>query len=271
MTQIAALPADVSAAAQRHLDAADATLPGLVTGLYITGSAVLGDYQPGRSDIDFMAFTSRPLTAADIGALAALHAGFAGRGPYYDGNYVGWHELAGLPDDGRAGPHVIDGEFRDEACDELTPSTWTEFARYAAAVRGPLVSELGIEISRDRLSQWQLSNLNGYWSEFAAGSREVWSGRDQDALMPYPQTACWCALGPARLHYTLATGDITSKSGAGRYALQHFGEYADLISAALDWRATGQGSFTHAAGVRITDLMRAIIDDAGRRWGTSAS
>lgn len=270
MTQTTVLPDDVRDASRRHLDAVDAALPGLIGGLYITGSVVLGDYWPGRSDIDFMAFTERRLTAADVDALATVHAEFGGSGPCYDGNYVGWHELAELPDNGRAGPHVVNGEFRDAPCGELTPSTWTEFSRYAATVRGPMAAELGIEISRDRLSEWQLGNLNGYWSEFGAGARDTWSGRDQAAFMPYPETACWCVLGPARLHYTLATGDITSKSGAGRYALERFGGYADLITAALDWRATGEGGFTHAAGVRITDLMRAVIDDANKRWGAAA-
>ncbi|WP_068922721.1 aminoglycoside adenylyltransferase domain-containing protein [Planobispora rosea] len=34
--------------------------------------------------------------------------------------------------------------------------------------------------------------------------------------------AVWIVTGVTRLHYTLATGDITSKEGAGRYALQTF-------------------------------------------------
>jgi hypothetical protein len=49
---------EVSKTALRHLDAAGTLLPGLVAALYITGSVALGDYQSGRGDIDFIAFTS---------------------------------------------------------------------------------------------------------------------------------------------------------------------------------------------------------------------
>jgi hypothetical protein len=54
------LPSDVRDATDRHLAVLDAVAPGLVGGLYLTGSATLSDYQPGRSDIDFMAFTTHP-------------------------------------------------------------------------------------------------------------------------------------------------------------------------------------------------------------------
>lgn len=267
---MAGLPDDVSKAAARHLDAADAVLPGLVARLYITGSAALGDYQPGRSDIDFVAFTSRPLSAADLTALASMHGSFLDSGPAYDGVYLELDELPEVPDDGRPAPHLVDGQFRaDTPCGELTPSTWTEFSRYAIAIRGPQAAGLGITISGDRLRKWQLGNLNSYWRDLADGAAKVWSERDQESLVPDPATVTWCALGPPRLHYTLASGDITSKTGAGHYARQHFPEYAEVISQTLRWRATGDGSFSHAAGVRVTELMRALISDANQRWGGS--
>jgi hypothetical protein len=55
----------------------------------------LGDYQEGRSDIDFMAFLSRPVTDPQtVSRLAEVHAGLAGPADY-DGNYVA---LACVPD-----------------------------------------------------------------------------------------------------------------------------------------------------------------------------
>jgi hypothetical protein len=69
------LPEDVCNATREHLRALDATAPGLVAGLYLTGSVTLGDFLPGRSDIDFMAFTTRPPTDPDVVALLAeVHA-----------------------------------------------------------------------------------------------------------------------------------------------------------------------------------------------------
>jgi hypothetical protein len=261
-----ALPADVGAATQRHLDAMDAAAPGLVRALYVTGSVTLGDYQPGRSDIDFMAFTSRPVRTADEAVLREVHASLP-TPACYDGNYVGWHELPHVPDDGRRRPHIVDGVFSEDGADALTPSTWTEFTRYAVAVRGPAAGSLGITVRRERLDEWNLGNLNGYWSDLASLGAAILAGRDPAGLAT-AGAVVWCILGPPRLHFTLATGDITSKSGAGRYALEHFGAYEDVINAALTWRATGDGEFTNAIALRAVDLIRAIVADANQRWGT---
>lgn len=265
------LPADVREATQRHLAALDAAAPGLVTSLYLTGSVTLGDYHPGRSDIDFMAFTTRPVTEPGVVAvLAGVHASLPGKVDY-DGNYVAQAALPEVPDDEPPAPHVVKGTFHATGPNSaLTPATWTEFSRYGVAVRGPRAASLGIEIPRDRLSQWTLGNLNGYWqshaSEGLAYGRTLEAGAAVDGYL-----VAWVALGAARLHYTLATGDITSKSGAGRYAIEHFPAHTDVLTAALAWRASGEGEFTVADWCRGADLTLAIIADANRRWGHPAS
>jgi hypothetical protein len=43
------------------LQVLDEEAPGLVTGLYLTGSVDLADFQPGASDIDFVAVTRAAL------------------------------------------------------------------------------------------------------------------------------------------------------------------------------------------------------------------
>jgi hypothetical protein len=259
------LPADVVEATSRHLDAADASLPGLIRALYVTGSVALGDYQAGRSDIDFLAFTSRPFSPADVAGLRLMHAGLTGTA-HYDGCYVPWDDLPEIPMDERPAPHIVDGNFGHDACHELTPSTWTEFSRYAIAVRGPAARDLGISIPTARLREWNLGNLNSYWATSVATGRRRLEDRDQSDVVK-PSAVAWTTLGAARLHYTLATGDVTSKSGAGRYAAGLFPEFADLIEAALTWRATGVGEFTVADARRSGDLVLAIVDDANRRWG----
>jgi Nucleotidyltransferase domain len=265
MTGTRAVPDDVLAVTGRHLAAADAAAPGLIRALYVTGSVALGDYQPGRSDIDFMAFTSRPCGAADIELLRDVHARIQGPASY-DGTYVRWLEQPEAPDDEPVRPHIVGGEFRVAACSELTPSTWTEFARYALAVRGPAAATLGVQISRERLTEWNRQNLNGYWLNLATRAAAHFAGQDP-AETTDAEFACWAALGAARLHYTLATGDITSKTGAGHYALELFPGYGDLIRAALTWRATGAGEFSNAMALSAADLVQAIVADANRRFG----
>lgn len=50
-------------AADRYLKALEATLaPDLVCGVYVVGSAALGSWRPGRSDLDVLVVLDRPLT-----------------------------------------------------------------------------------------------------------------------------------------------------------------------------------------------------------------
>jgi len=52
-----------------YLRAIDAEAPGLVEGLYLTGSVSLGDFRAHTSDIDFVAVTANSPDAAAIAAL----------------------------------------------------------------------------------------------------------------------------------------------------------------------------------------------------------
>lgn len=261
------LPDDVRAATRRHLQALDAAAPGLVAGLYVTGSVALGDYQQGRSDIDFMAFLSRPVTDPQtVGWLAEVHAGLSGPADY-DGNYVALACVPGVPDDEPSAPHVVGGQFRaDEPNHQLTPATWAEFARYGIAIRGPRPAQLGIRVPRDRLSEWTLRNLNTYWRHQAEEGIETLQARDSGTSIS-AEAVAWIALGPARLHYALATGDIASKAAAGAYAADMFPPYRPFLSSAMTWRATGRGDFTHGDWIGCAELALHIVADANSRWG----
>ena len=242
------LPPDVRNATERHLAALDNLAPGLVDSVYLTGSVTLGDYQLGRSDIDFMAFTSRPVTEPEVvGLLAQVHAflladlqaALPATG-HYDGNYVALGELPAVPDDQPRVPHVVNGTFHgSEVNGQLSPATWTEFAKYAIAIRGPERGELGISVSPDRLSKWLLGNLNAYWKRRAVDGIAMLRKLDASEALP-GEVVAWDALGAARLHYTLATGDIASKAAAGDYAIGLFPDYTEVVSGrivvAYHWR-----------------------------------
>src|SRR5438552_19200486 len=71
----------------RYLAMVDEAAPDLVTGVYLTGSAVLGDWIPGRSDIDLLYVLSRVPSAEDRRALETVHAQIPAT-PHVDGIYV---------------------------------------------------------------------------------------------------------------------------------------------------------------------------------------
>ncbi len=63
-----------------YLELADAEAPTLVEGLYLVGSAVLNDFRPGASDVDFVAVTAAPLMPPGSPCFGASTAGYAAAG-----------------------------------------------------------------------------------------------------------------------------------------------------------------------------------------------
>jgi hypothetical protein len=77
----------------------------------------------------------------------------------------------------------------------------------------------------------------------------------------------WVVLGPPRLHYTLATGDITSKAGAGGYLAAQFPQYAELALRTVAGRRGELVEYTAADALLAADMIDTLTDDAWKRWG----
>lgn len=251
---------------QNYLTKVDAALPGFVRGLYVVGSAALGAWQPGVSDVDTVILTSRAAGADDLDALARLHAGMPAS-PHFDGVYLEPELARSWPADRRVVPFVVNGAFTtDQPCGELTPVAWLTLLRYGLAVRGPAVDELGVRVDREELRRYNLDNLRDYWQAMIAGLpaavAEMAPGDETDAA-----SVVWLVLGPARLHYTLAHDDIVSKTGAAAYLGGLFPEYAEVADRAVRWRAGEPVGFTTADLGVAGESVHAVAEDAWRRFG----
>jgi hypothetical protein len=79
------------------------------------------------------------------------------------------------------------------------------------------------------------------------------------------EAVSWSVPGVARLHFTIATGDVTSKSGACRYAMDRFPErWHPLLAEALALR-NGKSTREQSRLSRRRDVLRfmqLVIDDA---------
>ncbi|MFD7667849.1 aminoglycoside adenylyltransferase domain-containing protein [Streptomyces sp. NPDC059788] len=201
---------------------ADRLRPGLIEGLYLTGSIALADFRPGRSDVDFVAVTARRLSAADVAALEQAHAETRGRHrrPHFDGIHVTWQDLAADTASCPGVPYTLQGKFRTDGAFEVNPVTWAVLAKNAVSVRGPAPGAFEVAAGPAALRAWTLENLDRYWRAWHIGHRKPLSLMGLAGLSGW--ATAWGVLGVSRLHYTLATGEITSKGGAGRYALETF-------------------------------------------------
>jgi hypothetical protein len=230
---ISALPTDVEIVMCAYLRLIDEWLPARITGLYIVGSVALDDYQPGQSDIDFVAVTDNALRPSELEQLEQIHSKLrrtASR-PKLDGVYVTWLELRVDPL-GLSAPYCLDGRFASSGGFAANPVTWHMMHRHRIPVRGP--AEPIVRHDVELLRKWCCENLQSYWAGWVHGARTRFVRR---LFSLSREATVWGVLGVTRLHATIKTGDILSKSAAGTYALEVFPpQWSPIIQEALGGR-----------------------------------
>lgn len=259
-----ALPNDVRRALETFLTVVDGAVPGLVDGLYVHGSLGFGEYVPGRSDVDAVVVLARRTGAEDLEVLEAAHRHTADAHPdmTLDAVHVTAADLAAAPDLCPDVPFVTERQFAPSGRFELNPVTWHGVARHGVHVRGVAPESLKIWTDDDALRAYTRNNLATYWR----------GQLDRVRANPTGASAAWvsewCVLGVARLHHVLTTGTMTSKSGAGRYALAAFDpRWAPIVEDALAVRERqdqppplGDGS-DGRRGPEVAAFMTMVIDD----------
>jgi hypothetical protein len=256
---VSALPPAVVPKLDDYLDAVDDAVPGLVTRLYVTGSIALNDYQPAISDIDAVAVCSGRPGAVQCKALTGLHMA----GPKVDVLYATANDLATDPRT-LSLPCSILGEFKPADAFAANPVEWRTLATKSLAVRGGPLDASTIWFDADALRQWNLDNLDDYWvGKAGEGERlppEFWV-RWESGLQ-------WVVLGIPRLHHTIVTNEVISKSAAGAYALNITDErWHDVIRAAVALRVDRQAQLPKEPDALVADAVafaRWLIDDSHR-------
>ncbi|MGW4548675.1 hypothetical protein ACWEN4_20215 [Streptomyces violaceorubidus] len=212
------LPPEVHRTTSAFLSAIDASAPGLVEGLYLCGSLGFGEFVPARSDIDFVSVSAERPDRAALTALATAHETVRREypRPFFDGFHAVRADLAGPPEHCPDLPCTRMGAFEEAGRFGVNPVTWHELVRHGVTVRGPVLTESEVYVDDAALRAFSHGNLSAYWSHLLGELVE------SPAEAGEPDAVEWCVLGVSRLHHLLATGSLTSKSGAGRYALTAF-------------------------------------------------
>jgi hypothetical protein len=157
------------------------------------------------------------------------------------------------------------GEFRPEAAFEANPVVWRVLSTRAIAVRGDPLGERDVWFDPAVLRQWNLANLDGYWSEWLQRAR---AQAATEARVRSEYGLQWLVLGVPRLHYTVATLDVTSKTGGGRHALDIAPErWHMVVRVAMALRADRHAPLTAPLDViwaDALDLSAWLIEDAHR-------
>lgn len=241
------LPAEVSAVCDTFLEAAP---DDLVTGLYLRGGTGFGEWVPGRSDVDFVATLARRPTHEDVAGLRSAHERVhaAHPGVPFDGPHLLADDLRADARDCPDVPCVLHHLFEEEQRVHDGVVCWHELAWHGVTYAGTPHQDLGIWTSREALLEFTRDNLDTYWRDNAeALARMPAEGRSE--------TACeWCVLGVARLHHLLVTGEMTTKSGAGRWGLTVYPErFHRVLCEALRIRSGGGTEYVDDDGARGLD------------------
>ena len=220
--------ADIDALLSNLLGRMQRVLGDKLTGLYLYGSLVTGDFDHAISDIDLLAVLKSGLNAREFDGLLQMHDGFAAENPFWHGRI----EVAYLPSAAlktfRSQVSKIavisPGEpfhTKDAAREWLM--NWWMVREHGVTLFGPLPGTLIDPISREEFLQ-NVREHTVLWGEWIEENR---------ALPPQSYviiTAC-------RALYAISHGEQASKKRAARWAQARYPQWAGLIGDALSWRA----------------------------------
>ncbi|GJE54208.1 MULTISPECIES: aminoglycoside adenylyltransferase domain-containing protein [Methylobacterium] len=259
------LPSSVTDTVRAYLARVDGVAPGFVTGLYLVGSVALGDYREGISDIDVVALVPAGPSLEQLDGLARVHAEMAALAPpFFDGIYLTPDRLTRIPGDIEYATFVVEGDLQAQArCFEINPLLWTCLARHGITVRGPEPIQLGIASDAESTRRFQIANLNSYWMGWIAQAEAALARKRPDEDMAASSFG-WGVLGVTRIARTVATGDIVSKTEAGRWALRTYPpDWRPVIEDALLAREGRLDRMAPDRFARSVDYIRFVIAGVG--------
>lgn len=248
------VPQPIQPVLHEYLRLVHDALPELLVGLYLHGSLALDAFIPGLSDIDFIAITSRRCSMSDINALRAVHQSLTQRYPEtpLEGSYLQWPDLGRLEAVVPPHPHIHGGILHPSGYHDINGVTWWILKYRGIAVIGPPPDHLDIDVDLDDLVVKMRHNLNTYWAGFTTHPRRMAWLLDDYGIQ-------WTVLGVLRQFYTFREYAITSKIGAGAYAVKHVPcHWHRLIHEAINIRTGGHPSLYRSSILRAV-MARAFL------------
>lgn len=208
------IPAVLQPILQEYRERLEQEIPGLVSAVYLVGSIALDGFNPRLSDIDYVAVLSRRASPQDQQKLLTLHQAIARRHRQWqlEGMYFQACDLGRVDPGMGSYLNYHDGKLSEFSDAKLHDITWWILKNRGIAVFGPDPQSLPIPIDMENLLQKQLDNLHAYWASWVkAPIRRLALLTDWGVQ--------WTVLGVLRQFYTLRERQVTTKTGAGEYAL----------------------------------------------------
>jgi predicted nucleotidyltransferase len=135
-------------------------------GFYIMGSFVMANWNPQRSDIDFIVITRKPLNKGESSEIGRLHLALSKSdlGKKLDGAYTYLEQLQQKTFEEKTGS-VENHEFKANYPCHLSADNILCLLQYGKCIRGMPIQELGLSVSNEELSQAMYDMLREYSGE----------------------------------------------------------------------------------------------------------
>jgi hypothetical protein len=229
------------------------------TGMYLTGSLALSDFDPRTSDIDLVVVTTGTLSDDLVGALRDLHARFDTGGSPWAGKveavYIPRAALRSTAPTGAQHPQVEKGRllFMDQL-----ESGWVFqcyiLREHGVPLAGPDPRTLIDSVDPDEMRR-AAAPIAVIWQALAHHD-PAWL-----AWLRERGNQAFVVLTLCRLLYTLDTGAVASKPAAARWAQQTLGgRWAGLLARSL----AGQHDPAAIPDSDLTDTVALIAYAVGR-------
>jgi predicted nucleotidyltransferase len=222
---------EIKTVLQKLLVEVQALLGDHFTGLYLHGSLASGDFNPRRSDIDFLVVTTSELPVELLPQLAIMHTRLAASGlPWADkleGSYIPQAALRRYDPTHAHHPALrIDGSFAIDRHGHDWVIQRQVLRQQGIILAGPPLQDLIDPIQPEDLRLAARATLNEWWAPML----------DEPARLRSREYQAYAAITMCRILYTLCYGAVATKSDAARWAQTELGEsWVGLIEQAMAW------------------------------------
>lgn len=249
------LSAPVQTSTFGFLSMLDERLPGRLTGLYVVGSAALGDYSERVSNLDLVAVSDEAWADPDLAVAVASHSVLkAPRPPLVA--YLSARDLT-------CDPRTLDrpcyqGSDRVGSPELVNPFTWQILATGALDLRGPDLPRLWEDPTT--VAPWASDRLQSIWAPQVPRLGRLgamWLRRRVSSVV----------LEVSRLAVAARTGNALSKTEAARILEPQVpGRFRRILADAVGYRSGGRTSMYWGPLERkqnAVELVRELVGGSG--------
>ncbi|MED1863816.1 DUF4111 domain-containing protein [Fictibacillus nanhaiensis] len=244
------IPEEVKEVLNSYFEKIEKKLPDKLESLYLFGSVSIGAYQEVLSDIDFYAVIKEKLTQSDVEKLKEIHHEMRKEypKPSLDGMYLTREDLESENNGNSSCPYFNEGKLQSYRTFHYNWIDAYQLQTYGIVVKGLPIETYNLSVDWTKLKSNLVENINGYWLNWVKNC-ERFPSLQYIALYMSGSMIEWGVLGVTRLYYSSKEKDITSKVGAGEYALRTVPEeYHQIIREAL--RIRSGNKFSHYSSMR---------------------